>query len=278
VSNFFSVGPTLRSWANKALKFFSLSGGGGDKDFWARLLYISYMNELLTAIHGFDSSEDLNAKYFYGLARVVLAHLDTLDKKNLDYKNLIQFLYKGIPDGEWGSRNDYASFVSSAGGSISLKAVNMMDGIMPDFGYEVQNYEQTVVRYGVYNNVCAKLPEQDRKRLLVHRLANYTASLPEVEVVKGRNFSKESPAFFEQLRSMPPADLKRLIAESKLTEGEMRSFLLAYQQSASSMLKEPGPAVNLIDRRETVKSGVMGGKKTKRKTRRLNRKKPKGMM
>jgi len=261
ISNFFSVGPTLRSWANKALKFFSLSGGGGDKDFWARLLFVSYMNELINAVNGFDSFDNLDYKYFHGLMRLVLSHLDTLDKKNLDYKNLIQFLYKGIPDGEWASRDEFSAFVSIAGEHIALKAIDLMDGEIPDFGYQIQNYDATVVRYGVYINVCGKLTDENSKRLLVSRSANYVRSLPVPN--SERNFSNEPDAFFQTVRNMPAEDLKRLIADSKLTKGELDSFLKAYRRA---MFKGPGSVVNFSNTRNTIKAGIMGGGRKRKRS------------
>jgi hypothetical protein len=101
---------------------------------------------------------------------------------------------------------------------------------------------------------------------------NYYPSQPiDIEVpapvsqVKERNFSKYNVDFFRQVRDSSPADIQNLFDKAKLSPAEARSFANAY--------KAVQPALNLqnrvrmsqpVNRRQTVKAGIMGGKKTKR--------------
>ena len=268
ITNFFSVGPTLRSWADKAMRFFKFGGGGGvkadDKNFWAKILYVSYLNELITAMNGFDTENNLDYKYFEGLSRLVISHLDVVGKQNIDYKKVIQFLYNEIPTGKWSERGDYATFTAVAGSCISLKAIDKMDGSVPDFGYKTELFEQTAARYETYVKICKGLPFIERQRLLVSRLAKHidlSTFVPAAPVVEQRNFSKMPLDFFEGINKLSPNDYNKLVAKSNLSPVEMNSFMKAYRAALPKLNK---PVIQNVNRRQTVNARFFGGKETRK--------------
>ena len=308
ISNFFSVGPTLRSWANRATELFrggagrggsrdgsrvgsrgvsrggsgmkgigQLSGtsswrGGGDLDFWAYFLFVSYMNELIQAMNGFETSDNQDYKYFEGLARLVASHLDSIDA--IDYKNIIQFLYHEIPRGKWSSRNDFARFVALAGHHISLKAINLMEGEPMNFGYSVEKYKETEHRYGDYITICNELVFEERHRFLVKTLVQHLETLPMPSIsnqqiarqevsVGERDFSTMPIDFFKEIYSMSDTNLRRTIDEAKLSPKERDNFMKAFQKALPE-LNKPTSNINFSNRRQFVPS-VSGG--VQRKTR-----------
>lgn len=258
IANFFNIGPTLRSWANKAMRFFNqlnLEGGAkthkggarGDKEFWAFMLFLSYMNELVSTINGFDDRRNLDYKYFQGLSALVMSYLKDAVQSGSAI-SIAQFLYIDLPNGDWGDRDSFSRFVAYAGRTISLRAVDQMVGDIPAIDNRSTNlkvantisvaYDSNIRLLGSYKRF------EDRKLQIVKKLGGYVSRLgaqyfPKV-VEPEQNFNTRATVNMPKVK-LPP-------------------------------LPNRMPAINLQNTRMLV-APVSGGKKTKRANKGKNTKK-----
>ena len=130
-------GPTTRS---------AKRGGGNIQDVWAHFLFISYICEILSALNGFESADNLDYKYYDGLSRLVLAYVQSLEDTT-DFKPMIQFLYNVLPTCDWKLRGDFEFYTSYVAHCTALNAVNRISGDLPDFGYIAPLTETTIENY-----------------------------------------------------------------------------------------------------------------------------------
>jgi hypothetical protein len=256
ISNFFNIGPTLRSWANKAQRFFNsinfeggaknMKGGArGDQEFWAFVLFLSYMNELVSTINGFDDKRNLDYKYFQGLSALVMSYLkDAVQTGNVIA--IAQFLYIDLPNGDWGEQGDFSRFVAYAGRTISLRAVDQMVGDIPVIDKRNANLKVTNSLLQAYNSNIRLLGVyklfKDRKLQIVKKLGNYVSSL--------------GAKFFPKVVE-PEQNLNTRAIVPRVTLPPLPNRL---------------PRINLQNTRVLV-APVSGGKKTKRANKAKNTKK-----
>ena len=242
-------------------------GGAADLDFWAYLLFVSYINELINALNGFETNDNLDYKYFDGLARLVISHL-TLNNDKPDYKNIIQFLYHDIPNGLWRTRGDFEDKTATAGYHISLKAVDIMVGAVPNFGYSVNLYEQTTLQYDSLIKICKPMSFRDRQGYIVSELRRL---VPMVQTSnEARDFSKLNLDLYKYYNTNPQ-ELKKYIDENHLTEPEVASYFKGLA-GVRHLINKPERNVNMNTRK--VVYATSGGKRSmKRKKRRTHKSK-----
>lgn len=147
-------------------------GGGGElHDMWAHFLFISYVSEVLSALNGFESAENLDYQYYDGLSRLVIAYIQSVEDKR-DFKPMAQFLYNTIPTCEWKSRGNFGFYTSYVAHCTSLNAVGVIEGDLPDFGYSASLTETTVKNYETITEMMRGKTFSDRQYFLQLNLWN----------------------------------------------------------------------------------------------------------
>jgi hypothetical protein len=237
------------------MRFFNqlnLEGGGkkggarGDKEFWAFMLFLSYMNELVSTINGFDDRRNLDYKYFQGLSALVMSYLqDAVQSGNAI--SIVQFLYIDLPNGDWGDRDSFSRFVAYAGRTVALRAVDQMVGDIPAIDNRSANLKvpaSVSVAYDDINKAGKGKSFEERKFLILQGLGGYVSILG----------AKYFPKTIEQ-------------AQTFNTRATVNMPRIKLPQMPYRM-----PAINLRDTRMLV-APVSGGKKTKRANKGKNTKK-----
>ena len=260
----FSVLPTRRK-VSKLLERFasekgaSAAGGSREKEIWAHFLYISYISELLHALSGFESAENLDYQYYDGLARLVLAYLQSVMEEAegegpLKYLHIIQFLYNTIPTSEWDHQGDFETNIAFVGKGIALNAINQMIGDVPDFGYTATITDPVVA---LYEQLSAKLkgqPFHERQYYLQYELysamnipfdndmdfpngaeiaSTTSTTSTESPILPNRNFSNISNENIREFMAMPLENRQEFL--SSLSPQELNILTRQWRRFGSSV-------------------------------------------